>query len=186
MKNFWITAFLLLGSIAIMTSCDDDDPNIPSEEELITTVIYTLQPQGGGASTVLTFRDVDGDGGDDPIIEGGTLQANTTYSGTLEFLDESTDSTEDITEEIAEEDDEHQVFFSTTISGLTVTYDDEDENGNPLGLATTLSTGNAGSGQLTIILRHEPDKMADMVNMGNIANAGGETDIEVTFAIDVE
>ena len=93
---------------------------------------------------------------------------------------------ENIGEEVAEEDDEHQFFFQSTVAGLTVEYGDNDDNGNPLGLLTTVSTGVAGTGTLTVTLRHEPDKNAAGVSDGSIDNAGGETDIEVTFPIDVQ
>ena len=85
-----------------------------------------------------------------------------------------------------EEDLEHQVFFSTSVSGMTISYNDMDDDGNPLGLSSIVNTSTADNGTLTIILRHEPAKDADGVSDGDITNAGGETDIEVTFNIDVE
>lgn len=176
--------FLALG---LFTSCDDDDdPVIENDEEVITTLTYTLTPASGGSNVVLSFSDLDGDGGNDPIIMGGTLAANETYTGALDLLNEAASPAESITEEVSEEDDEHQFFFETSLPGITIAYTDADGNGNPLGLSTTLSTGAAASGNLTITLRHEPDKNADGVADGNISNAGGETDIEVTFPIDVQ
>ena len=122
----------------------------------------------------------------EPSIINGTLAANTTYSGSLEFLNQSETPAEDITEEVAEEDDEHQVFYASTVAGLSVAYNDADDDNNPLGLATTLTTGDAGTGTMTITLRHEPNKSAAGVSDGDIANAGGETDIEVTFDVVVQ
>ena len=61
-----------------------------------------------------------------------------------------------------------------------------DGNGDPVGLMTQLMTGSAGTGQLTILLRHEPDKSAMGVAQGDPTNAGGETDINVVFDIVVE
>ena len=65
-------------------------------------------------------------------------------------------------------------------------YMDMDGNGNPIGLTTTVTTASAGSGAITITLRHEPDKTAAGVAGGDISNAGGETDIEVTFQVNVQ
>ena len=62
-------------------------------------------------------------------------------------------------------------------------YEDEDGDGNPIGLETTMITGDPSTGTLTVILRHEPDKNADGVSDGDITNAGGETDIEVDFPV---
>lgn len=101
-------------------------------------------------------------------------------------MNESESPAEDITEEIEEEDDEHQFFFTSSVGGWSVSYDDADGEGNPVGLATKLTTTGAGSGSLTVILRHEPDKSASGVAGGSITNAGGETDIEVTFDVEVK
>jgi len=74
-----------------------------------------------------------------------------------------------------------------------------DADGNPVGLSSTLTTGAAGSGTLTVTLRHEPMKSATGVTLrhepmksatgvadGDITNAGGETDIEIVFPVDVQ
>jgi len=179
---FLLVAFMCLSQL----SCDKDDPEVPNEEELITTLTYTLSPNGGGDPVVFTFRDLDGDGGDDPIIQGGTLAANQSYVGRVEFLNEAEIPAEDITEEVEEESVDHQVFFSSSLSGLSVTYADTDDNGNRLGLVTNLTTSSAGNGILTITLRHEPDKSAAGVSSGDISNAGGSTDVEAMFTVNVQ
>jgi len=173
-------------SILLLSSCSKDEPMIPNEEELITTVNYTLTPVGGGSAITMSFVDLDGDGSGAPTITGGTLAANTTYSGSLELKNESESPAEDITAEIAEEDDEHQFFFESSITGLSVAYDDQDGDGNPIGLMSTLTTGSAASGNLIITLKHEPMKSATGVSSGDITNAGGETDIAVTLPINVQ
>lgn len=180
---FFLSTFLLL----TVSSCEKDDPVIPNEEELITTVEYTLisvnNPQD---SIVLQYKDIDGDGGSEPTIVGGTLQANTEYTGTLELVNETTDPFTDITEEVLEEGVDHQFFFSSTIMDISFEYNDSDDNDDPIGIESMMITGDPGSGELTIILRHEPDKEADGVSSGDISNAGGETDIEISIPIDIE
>ncbi len=168
--------------VFVFTSCDPE-PEVPNEEELITTVEYTLT--SGAETVVLRFEDLDGDGPNDPVITGGSLTSNTSYSGSMTLLNEAETPAEDITTEIEEEDTEHQFFFSSTVTGLSIDYADTDDDGNPVGLQSTLTTGSAGGGSITIILRHEPAKSADGVADGDITNAGGETDIEVTFPIEV-
>ena len=192
MKNIFQTKSLLLTSVFIsllaVMSCSDDpeDPIIENEEEVITTLTYTLTPSEGGSAVVLSYQDLDGDGANEPTITNGTLSAETTYSGSLTLLNETESPAESITEEIEEEDADHQFFFVTTVSGQSVTYADTDDDGNPVGLASTLTTGSAGSGNLTVTLKHEPDKSASGVSDGVITNAGGETDISVTWTITVE
>ena len=176
--------------LALLSSCsddDDDNPQVINDQEVITTMTIELTPQGEGSIVTLQIRDLDGEGGEDPEITGGTLLANTTYNATIELLDETDlDDVEDITEEIEEEDDEHQFFFSTTGGIGSVEYLDFDDNQLPLGLSFSLATGGAASGTLTVTLRHEPTKDADGVADGDITNAGGETDIETTFDITVQ
>jgi len=182
MNNFKLLLISLAAIALSLSACKKDDPEPPNEEEVITTLNYTLTPQSGDAVT-LTFQDLDGDGGNAPTVTSGTLSANTIYSGSLELLNEI--ENEDITEEIKDEDDEHQFFFEAT-NGISIDYDDEDGDGNPVGLSNTLTTTSAGSGTIKVTLIHEPEKDADGVAGGSITNAGGETDIEVTFNVTVQ
>ena len=91
----------IIGFISF-SSCKKDDPVtpvIPNEEELITTLNYTLTNAFDSTDVVtLTFVDLDGDGGTAPTITGGSLNANKTYNGTMELLDETDPAdVEDIT-----------------------------------------------------------------------------------------
>ena len=180
--------FLLLCGLSLLTTaCEPDEPDDVNQEELITTLTYRLTPDDGGDAVVFSFQDLDGDeGGMAPVVSVQPLTANTQYTGTLTLLNEAEDPAENITEEVLEEGVDHQVFYQSGISGLVVEYADTDDGGDPIGLETTLTTGAAGSGNLTITLRHEPIKDATDVDKGVITNAGGETDIQVTFVVDVE
>ncbi|MDG1777975.1 MAG: type 1 periplasmic binding fold superfamily protein [Flavobacteriaceae bacterium] len=192
-KQFFIYTILILS--LVFTGCSDDDPPAPvNEEEVITTMTITLTPSSG-ADIVLKHVDMDAEGPDDPIVTVDgvetnqvTLATGTTYTGSIELLNETEDPAEDITEEVAEDEaDEHQ-FFYVIGSELDVTtaYTDQDEDGKPIGVEFTLTANSISSGDLTFILRHEPNKSADGVADGDIENAGGETDIEETFSISVE
>ncbi len=184
-RNYFFFLALFFFTISF-TACDPDDPIIPNEEELITSLVYSLTPSDGTAVKTFSFQDLDGDGGNAPIIMVATLEANTTYTGTISIMNEAEDPSINITTEIEEEDEDHQFFYETDVDGLSIAYGDQDGTGNPVGLKTTLTTGDAGSGTLKITLRHEPNKSADGVTAGIISNAGGETDIEVTFIVDVQ
>lgn len=186
MKQYLFFIGLCLAMFSF-SSCEDDNPEPPQEPELITTLTLTMTPQGGGDAIVFRFQDLDGDGGMDPIVENNTLTANTTYDATIELLNESVSPVENITNEVRTEGAEHQFFFAAT-EGFNITYGygDSDSNGNPIGLILVFNTGEASSGKLQVTLRHEPNKSASGVSDGNIANAGGETDIEVAFDIDIQ
>ena len=175
--------YALLASTLIFASCSDDDntPDPVNEEEVITTLTVTLD--SGSDTVVMQYQDLDGDGPDAATVTvSGSLNANTTYDGSIVLLNETESPAENVTEEIEEEDDEHQ-FFYTVGSGLDVAtdYANFDGDGNPLGTLFVLNVGSASSGGLTFTLRHEPNKP----NTG-LENAGGSTDIEVTFDVTVE
>ena len=180
MTNLKITPYALLFFALSLTAvgCDDDDPvTPPNEEELITTVIVELT--NGSTTETLRFTDIDGPGGDDPTTTGATLAANTTYSFSTMFLNESETPAEDVTIEVREEDEEHAVLYTAEGVQLSIATTDVDGDGNPLGLEGTLTTADAGSGSLRVVLRHEPVKTATTVT-------GGETDVDVTFPVTVQ
>ena len=188
MKNYLKLLSIILFTI-LFTSCnsDDDTPDPVNEEEVITTVIATFVPQGGGTNVTLQSTDLDGDGPNEPVITiSGPFANNSTYSGSVQLLNELESPAEDITEEVEEEALEHQVFYSVTNNIGNFSYGDMDSDGNPIGLVYSFTTNDAGNGAMTITLRHEPNKDGEGVSDGNIANAGGETDIQVTFNVAVE
>jgi hypothetical protein len=172
---------------------DDHDHDHDHETEVITRVTLTLRPDGGGAEVSASFSDPDGPGGmsgsSDPIA----LDAMTSYSLSVTFGNELEDPPEDVTPEILEEADEHQIFFygSAIDSGLlTHAYADTDDAGLPVGLTSTLVTGDAGSGELRVRLQHlpalneEPQKTAGLAE--RFPDIGGDTDADVAFTVTVE
>ena len=177
---------LLLACLLCQFSCKKDNPEIPDEGELITTLKYTLETPGEVDPVIMTFRDLDGPGGNDPDITAGTLKSSTVYFGNLELLNEAESPAENITAEIEAEKADHQFFFLINGLDMTVTYADTDENNNPVGLFTAITTGQPGNGNLIINLQHEPNKLGAGVSEGNLNNAGGETDIQVNFPVTIQ
>ncbi|MXW03780.1 MAG: type 1 periplasmic binding fold superfamily protein [Gemmatimonadetes bacterium] len=166
---------------------DDDHDHGPGEEELITTLAITLTPSGGGSSITVRFRDLDGEGGNAPVVDVLAVTAGTDYNGMVEVLNETETPPEDITEEVEEEAEAHQFFFETLggFSAATVEYADKESDyvsnsgaDHPVGLAFTLSVPeNAQNGQLRVILSHFDEAPKDGVNQSD------ETDIDVTFEV---
>jgi hypothetical protein len=187
MNKFVRFTAVLLAGLVFLSACNDDDPELENQEELITTVRLTFTPAGGGTPVIATWQDLDGDGGTPPAVGPVTLAGNTTYTLAVALSDDSRTPAVNITEEVEEEGEEHQLFFRSTLTGMTIAYNDKDGNNRPLGLVNTVTTPTAGSGTLTVILRHEPNKTAAGVANGDPTNAGGETDVETTppFSITV-
>lgn len=182
MKNLKKTKIFFLAIAAVtITSCNNDD-NPVNEEEVITTVTTTLT--NGTTTITLKSKDLDGDGPNAPIVTvSGNLVANTVYNGEITFQNETVTPAEDITTEIEDEGVDHQIFYQLPTALGAFSYSDADSNGHPIGLNFTFTTGNAGSGNLTVTLRHQPNKSAAGVATGDITNAAGSTDAQVVYPI---
>jgi hypothetical protein len=183
-----------------ISACDSDDPQKENTPELITKVELTFSPAGGGDDIVVTATDPDG-GGVQPIATDGPieLEAGTTYTLTIGLYNELLAPTEegyDITEEVEAESDEHLFFFAWTNNVFSdpagngnidtrsddVNYEDEDGNSLPLGLATSWTAASAAAdGTFRIVLKHQPGLKSAVSTA-----ADGETDLDLTFDINVE
>ena len=180
-----LRSMLLLMAVLLFSQCNTEDPEPENEEELITTLEMTFSPVGGGNDVVFSVYDEDGDGPIEPVYTNGTLAANTDYNVAIEVRNDV--ENEDITAEIIEEDEEHQFFFETAVSlFLEFSYEDADDNGDPIGLSTIFYAQEPSNGTLTVTLRHEPNKSAEGARNGDPSNAGGETDIQATFDVVIE
>ncbi len=182
--------FVPLALLLAVSACDnvedtDGDENI---EEVITTIVLTFDGPEGLVEG--SWADPENDGS--PVIVSPELTANTEYQVSVEFLNELEDPAEDITEEIEDEADEHQVFFATD---ATVTYNDQDDGGLPIGLDVTLTTGDAGTEDLTVILRHLPELdgaaqkvagLAEQAEADGISSLPGDSDAMVTIPLTVQ
>lgn len=185
MKNIKTLALAFISITTFVSCSDDDNPTPVNEEEVITTVTTTLN--NGSQTITLRSRDLDGDGPNAPVITvSGNLAANTTYSGSVSFLNEIANPVENITEEVLAEGEEHQVFYQAPSSLGTFTYSDTDFNGKPIGLQFSLTTGNAGSGNIVVTLKHDLDKNATGVANGDITNSGGSTDAVATYPVTIQ
>jgi hypothetical protein len=174
-----MSSLLLMGSLS---SCKKDTVG-DNESELITTVEITLTDRANANNrNVFTFVDIDGEGGNNPIVQEIVLNAGAQYDCSIRFLDQSKNPVDDITLEVAEEDDEHEVFIiPSPAERLTVSNRNLDGGGLPLGLTSTWTAGTVGTGTVRVVLKHKPDgekRAGDDVNVG-------ETDIDVTFQLRV-
>lgn len=131
LRKHFLQGLLLLTTITFVQCKDSGDDVEPDDEnELITSVTLDFKEAGTGAMTSFSYKDADGDGGN-PASRFDTLmlKANTEYTMTIEFLDESKSPVEDITEEVQEESDEHLLIYTASPATLlTYTYGDKDAN----------------------------------------------------------
>lgn len=179
-KSFIKHALLLTLSLSVFfSSCKKDDDQDPdNDQELITTVKVTLKKSDVDTGQTFEWKDIDGAGGQDPVIQTISVDPNSTYSMTVEFLDESKNPAENITGEILEEAEDHMVLFIPEARlNFAVMSLDTDANNQLIGLENRVVTGTSSTGNLRIILKHQPDKTKP--------DTTGETDVDVTFPVTV-
>jgi hypothetical protein len=189
-----IPTILLFCCLLQIASCSSDDKILPApvnEVEFITTVKMTFTPQSGGLDVVLQYKDLDGDGGNEPIITANrSFEQSKIYNGNIIIKNELANPPIDITAEIVSESLEHQFFYQTTGNIPQFRYanvaSNFDRNGKPFGIQSVFNTATASVGTLQLTLRHGPNKNGANVSNGIIDNAGGATDIEVRFNIIIE
>ncbi|MGL1885715.1 MAG: hypothetical protein OCD76_04295 [Reichenbachiella sp.] len=172
----------LFAILPLLNACDDSDPEIPNEDELITTVELTFTTSDlKGEEVKFIFRDIDGIGV--PEYTTAPLSANTSYETSIKLYNEAVDPVEELTSEIEEEGVDHQIFYTPASQlNMNFTYTDKDDNDNPIGLSTSWEIGDVSSGLLVIDLKHQPTKPND----GSSENAGGSTDISIKFPVRIE
>ena len=167
------------------------------EEEVINQIIFTFTPTGGGDAITATWFDADGEGVGNPTIDAINLAANTEYELAITLANTLGMDVEDITAEIMEEDDEHMFFFGFTADIFTnpagdgnidnrqdpLVYNDQDENGQPVGLSTNWTTAGmtAAAGEFRIVLKHQPGQKTATSD----ATVGG-TDVDIILPINIQ
>jgi hypothetical protein len=174
---------ILVSLILISISCkrDKDDPTDPidiNEEEVITSVVLHFKDTDNGNQFSVEWKDLDGPGGNAPVIDSIILDTNSIYEVSLQFLDESKNPITDITEEIKKENTEHLVCFEATNSLVAIQRTDSDGQFE-IGLSSKWTSEKSGNGSVNIYLKHQPD-----VKDGTCTP--GETDVEVAFLLIVE
>lgn len=194
---------LLFAVITIVSCSSDDDGVAPPEEEeeleVITNVTLIFTPAGGGTPVTATAVDPDGEGIQELQVAGAiTLAVDTEYTLTYNILNAlDPNDVEDIGDEILEEDNEHQLFYSFTNDAFAnpmgngnidtasdpVNYNDQDENGNNVGLSTTWTTPSTttSGGMFTARLQHQPD-----IKTATTGANDGDTDFDLTFVLNIQ
>jgi hypothetical protein len=177
------------------TSCESNDPEPENDGEVITDVILSFQElnaSGTPTGAITTFKASDPQGievGATPTIDNVTLTKGKTYQMKIEVRNSI--ENEDITAEILEEADEHQFYFLGTafVSSSVLTYTYADPTGDLLGVVGKVVVAQSpgfNNANMRIVLRHDLDKNfpgASNPNFENFIQAGGETDLDITFPL---
>lgn len=190
--SLYLFAVLTLG----FASCESDDPEAENDGEVITDVQLNFQELDGSGNPiglVTSFKASDPEGievGTAPTIERITLTRGKTYRMTIEVRNGI--KNEDITAEILEEADKHQFFFlGSAFTGNILTITNNDPSGKLIGLRNRLTVSSSpgtNNTSIQVVLRHDLDKNfpgATNPNFANFVQAGGESDLDITFPITI-
>lgn len=190
---------------------ETETPEEEHDHEVITDV-HLVFTNANNANDVVEFsaQDPDGEGIQElTVLDTIVLNTNKTYILTFEILNSLEDDHaghnhkmasgegEDIGAEILEEATEHQMFFAFTNDAFAdpmgdgnidnasdaINYNDQDSNGNPLGLNTTWTTGATAlsNGNFTVRLQHQPG-----VKTATSTATDGDTDFEIDFVLSIQ
>jgi hypothetical protein len=187
MKLYFIkTALFTTATIALFSCQTGDDPvPVPVEQELVTTV-KLIVTNSSGFNKTFTYKVENGFGSTTPgtvTKDEVILEPNKEYNLEVQLLNEKKTPVENITEEVISENNDHLFIYQATPAGLlTFTNGSKDAANNPFNQRLTLTTTNAGSGELTVTLKHNPTNK----NATTPDAAGGETDAEANFTVKVQ
>ena len=181
-SKFFIVAIFCL---TLITSCNnDDDPEPVNEVELITNVTLTFT-NTANSGDVVVMKNIAPDGQEGAFTNSvnGTFTAGQSYSLSLNITNESDPADVDdvLNNDIIPEGDEHFFKYNNSLSmGMIRDVDNvEGAYGSNLGAKTTWTTGAAGTGNIQIILVHQPVTVDDSNEFG--ISSGGDEDFNITF-----
>ncbi len=184
----------------ILVGCkkDEEDPHHEHDHEVFTDVKLIFTNTEDSEDVVeATAQDPDGEGAEGLQVKSAiNLDTSKSYTLTFEIMNNLETPGENIGAEIKEEDDEHQMFFSFTNDAFSnpggngnidkasdpIVYNDEDGNGNPVGLNTSWETSSSvvSGGTFTVQLQHQPG----VKTATSDANTG-DSDFELEFELNI-
>ena len=195
MKNLRKLSLYLVALLAFgFASCESEDPEKENDGEVITDVTLNFQELNASnalVGSVLSFKASDPQGievGKTPTVQSITLTKGKKYQMTIEV--KNSIENEDITKEILEEAAAHQFFFLGQVfdsSFFSIQY--ADAGGVALGLKTIVTVSSSigtNNSNMRVVLRHDLNKSfpgASSPTFANFAQAGGETDLDITFPV---
>jgi len=195
MKNLKNVSLYLLAVLVFgFASCKSEDPTKENDGEVITDVTLKFQELDASnalVGSVLSFKASDPQGievGKTPTIQSISLVKGKKYQMTIEVANAI--KGEDITQEILTEAAAHQFFFLGQVfesNIFSIQY--ADAGGVALGLKNTVTVSispGTNNSNMRVVLRHDLNKNfpgASSPTFANFAQAGGETDLDLTFPV---
>jgi hypothetical protein len=184
----------LASSILIFSACDkeDPDPTKPQDknaQELITTVVlngYNVNNPSLNQFSV-KWEDLDGDGGNSPIIDTFQLDSGITYRVNVLMLDKTKTPFDTVSNEVLREADEHQLFYTLSSNlndKLNITRLDNDNNIPPLPLGLDIRITSTSIMPFGIpIIGNLNVKLSHYDGVPKTTSPSAESDIDINFPV---
>lgn len=174
-----VTAAVLVMLLAVVSCKKASAPKDETEHEAINAVDITFK-QGGTVVATFTAEDPDGDGGNPPTrIDEILLNAGTTYTVDVALRNISGGISKDVSASIQAQARDHEFFFLPSGLSVTITKNDRDSNGFPVGFNSTWITGaTTGTGTLQLRLMHKP-----RIKGPNDDPSKGHSDLSINFPL---
>jgi hypothetical protein len=194
MKTINNLTIIIITTILVFSSCKKDDPKKPiatNSQEVLTTVLLTGYNIDDSLNAKYQFsykwEDLDGDGGNSPIIDTIALDSGIRYNCQVLILDKTKSPIETVSDEIEKEKNAHQFFYtpSTNLVGKfsTEVLDFDDNNPKlPVGLEFNVLTKSNQTynlpliGSLNIVLSHYD-------GVQKTTSKSDESDIDINFPV---
>ena len=182
-KSFLFISFLIVG----LNGCNKDEktvsPPVPGNEFLTSVRVTATNTTDPSDIQVAIITDTTIIPNPPSSINHDTLnlKANSVYTATVEFLDETKNPPGQVTDDIYDRRNYHLICFESSVGlNITVVRTDLDTNNPPLqiGLQDKITTGAVSKGTLNVQLRHQP-------NAKNGDCAPGSTDADVTYFVNI-
>ncbi|MCF8430183.1 MAG: hypothetical protein K9G64_08635 [Bacteroidia bacterium] len=188
------TTIITIATILTISSCSKEDPKKPiitNPQEVLTTILIKGHNQNDSLNTNYQFNykweDLDGDGGNLPVIDTINLDSGIIYTCEIIILDKTKTPFDTVSNAIEEEKNSHQFFFAPNANltdKIKAEILDFDTNipSLPVGLSFNLNTKSNQSyalpllGTLNIVLSHYD-------GVPKTIEKSSESDIDINFPI---
>ena len=148
MKNWLFRTTFGFALLSVVVSSCKKDTSEGNDEEVITSMVLTFVPVGGGATLTYQYDDADGPGGAVPTQDQIVLPPSKVYNVTVQLLNKTKMPVGDVTTEVQMESQAHRFYFEPTPTGsITVSGFDTDVNGVPLGIKSVWTSGSVSTGK---------------------------------------
>ncbi len=181
-----VLSMMFTGLILIFSACKKsknnpvENPPVQNEGELITTLVLRFEDTLGiEPIKEFEFRDLDGVGGANPSkYDTIRLMVNSTYKVGVFVYNEAASPSIDLTNEIKSEGKDHLFCFDYNSTILEILKTDSDGS-YPIGLESLWTSKQTNIDQVKVSLKHQPG-----IKNGDCGI--GETDLELTFRIEIQ